>query len=595
MTTQVDTSEKLKQELFGFQIFFITLSVVIGSGIFTNNGMALAIAGPMGLIVAVLIISIVILAVNECIAELTQQFPVYNSIVEYVRTFVDEDLGWVIGLAYWYAYAATFASQTSMAATLLEYWGLPTAWRVLICYVFVPAILFLLNMTGVFWYGVVETIGGFLKLVMIVAISIYLYTIADNVSSPSFEHGQSYSSNGQAQCYAIPLTAYAFQGIEVYAMTAYEARDGHALRWPARWTAYAAVVVYIMCTLGEVINVKWNDSALPQLHDGVSNSTLSATSNPGSSSSMIIIAALNANNRSMAGFLNGCLLFSVFSAANTSLYVASRTLWGMAKHFPASSKGQEVWIKRKLAILSEGTKVPVVSLLVSLLAFCWVPFLQLAHSSAVQQVVQVISISSSTAIMIVWAAICLAFLRYYYWFVLKKCEPRLRYHDRPQYIRLHEKYTPRGSLLILQPLQAWIGLIGCITIFAFSSATWWNEDATVTEVAMAYGPHMVLLLIFIISKVFSKNKGWVKLTNDEWVLRKALDRLWVRKIDHHEETATKRLRSVMASLLPQPWVKLINGQNNQQANENVHHRSESSTSVETNSQELLTISNDQPV
>lgn len=169
-------------------------------------------------------------------------------------------------------------------------------------------------------------------------------------------------------------------------MTAYEARDGHALRWPARWTAYAAVVVYIMCTLGEVINVKWNDSALPQLHDGVSNSTLSATSTPGSSSSMIIIAALNANNRSMAGFLNGCLLFSVFSAANTSLYVASRTLWGMAKHFPASSKGQEVWIKRKLAILSEGTKVPVVSLLVSLLAFCWVPFLQLAHSSAVQQV-----------------------------------------------------------------------------------------------------------------------------------------------------------------------------------------------------------------
>ena len=106
---------------------------------------------------------------------------------------------------------------------------------------------------------------------------------------------------------------------------------------------------------------------------------------------------------------------------------------------------------------------------------------------------------------------------------------------------------------------------------------------------------MVLLLIFIISKAFSKNKGWVKLTNDEWVLRKALDRLWVRKIDHHEETATKRLRSVMASLLPQPWVKFINGQNNQQANGNVHHRSESSTSVETNSQELLTLSNDQPV
>ncbi|RAH57611.1 amino acid transporter [Aspergillus piperis CBS 112811] len=594
MTNHVDTSEKLKQELFGFQIFFITLSVVIGSGIFTNNGMALAIAGPMGLILAVLIISIVVLAVNECIAELAQQFPVYNSIVEYVRTFVDEDFGWVIGLAYWYAYAATFASQTSMAATLLEYWGLATAWRVLICYVMVPVILFLLNMTGVFWYGVVETIGGFLKLVMIVAISIYLYTIADDVSSPSFEHGQGFSSNGQAQCYAIPLTAYAFQGIEVYAMTAFEARDGHALRWPARWTAYVAVVVYIMCTLGEVINVKWDDSALPKLHDGVSNSTLSATSNPGSSSSMIVIAALNTNNRSMAGFLNGCLLFSVFSAANTSLYVASRTLWGMAKHFPRSST-KELWVKKKLAILSEGTKVPVVFLLVSLLAFCWVPFLQLVDSSAVQQVVQVISISSSTAIMIVWAAICLAFIRYYYWFVLKKCEPRLRYHDRPEYIRLDEKYIAKGSLRILQPLQAWIGLIGCITIFAFSSATWWSETATVTEVAMAYGPHMVLFLIFIISKAFSKNKGWVKLTNDEWVLRNALDRLWIRKIDHHEESASERLKSVMKSLFSKLWERFRDRQNSQQADGDVHHRSEGSTSAETNRQELLTISNDQPV
>lgn len=37
-----------------------------------------------------------------------------------------------------------------MAATLLEYWGLATAWRVLICYVMLPVILFLLNMTGVF-------------------------------------------------------------------------------------------------------------------------------------------------------------------------------------------------------------------------------------------------------------------------------------------------------------------------------------------------------------------------------------------------------------------------------------------------------------
>ena len=45
-----------------------------------------------------------------------------------------------------------------MAATLLGYWGLGTTWKVLICYVFVPIILFLLNMTGVFVSGAVDRI-----------------------------------------------------------------------------------------------------------------------------------------------------------------------------------------------------------------------------------------------------------------------------------------------------------------------------------------------------------------------------------------------------------------------------------------------------
>lgn len=107
---------------------------------------------------------------------------------------------------------------------------------------------------------------------------------------------------------------------------------------------------------------------------------------------------------------------------------------------------------------------------------------------------------------------------------------------------------------------------------------------------------MVLFLIFIISKAFSKNKGWVKLKNDEWVLRNALDRLWIRKIDHHEETALERLDSVMKSLLSSKlWGRFRNRQNSQQADGDVHHRSEGSTSAETNRQELLTISNDQPV
>ena len=46
---------------------------------------------------------IIVICVGETVAELVQQFPVYNAIVEYVRAFVDEDLSLVIGAAYWCA------------------------------------------------------------------------------------------------------------------------------------------------------------------------------------------------------------------------------------------------------------------------------------------------------------------------------------------------------------------------------------------------------------------------------------------------------------------------------------------------------------
>ena len=54
------------------------------------------------MILSIVVIGFIAICVSECISELTQQFATPNAIVEYVSTFVDEDLGWVVGIAYWY-------------------------------------------------------------------------------------------------------------------------------------------------------------------------------------------------------------------------------------------------------------------------------------------------------------------------------------------------------------------------------------------------------------------------------------------------------------------------------------------------------------
>ncbi len=80
---------------------FIALSAIIGGGIFNNNGEALELSGPVGLILSVVVIGLIAIMVSECISEFIQQFPVPNALMTYVRVFLDKDLGWVVGFAYW--------------------------------------------------------------------------------------------------------------------------------------------------------------------------------------------------------------------------------------------------------------------------------------------------------------------------------------------------------------------------------------------------------------------------------------------------------------------------------------------------------------
>jgi yeast amino acid transporter len=61
----------------------------------------LKLAGPAGLLLSVSLIGVVAICVGECISELTQKFPVYGAIVEFVQAFVDNELGWVICIEYW--------------------------------------------------------------------------------------------------------------------------------------------------------------------------------------------------------------------------------------------------------------------------------------------------------------------------------------------------------------------------------------------------------------------------------------------------------------------------------------------------------------
>lgn len=107
-----------RQELFGWQIFvgtrallpifnpddlqMIAISSVLGVTIFNDDGEALEVAGPSGALLAFAIVGLVAICVMEGISEMIQMFPTPNALMEFVHAFVDPDLAWIVGIAYWY-------------------------------------------------------------------------------------------------------------------------------------------------------------------------------------------------------------------------------------------------------------------------------------------------------------------------------------------------------------------------------------------------------------------------------------------------------------------------------------------------------------
>lgn len=132
---------------------------------------------------------------------------------------------------------------------------------------------------------------------------------------------------------AFPLVAYGFMGVEVITVTAFEARNPKALRFPAKWIACIVFVIEFLVVLGEVLTVEWKDPSLRPLEQ---RSSPEAENNH-KSIAIFVLVPLEAGIHVLPGFLTGCIIFCLLSCANTALYVASRTLFGLTREIPSNS------------------------------------------------------------------------------------------------------------------------------------------------------------------------------------------------------------------------------------------------------------------
>jgi yeast amino acid transporter len=317
----------------------------------------------------------------------------------------------------------------------------------------------------------------------------------------------------------VPFLTYGFLGVEIVTVTAYEAkRPRQSLAFSARWIAWLALALFTFAGVGEALSFAWDNADLPLLHTRAATAATPVTAATTTNTrhfSILVMATYNAGYPRLAGFFNGCLIFTCLTAGNTGLYVASRVLYGLAREERPGSREYLKWMAKLNRF-----NVPFWALIVSAASFYWLPFVQQKKGYSVEsvrhyrrekvltltffQVFTVVITIGSVGTVLVWASQCLAYIRYWFWLNSHKARLADLRLSEPTLWQKYDRWMPNNSeryqslLWEMQPGLAFAGLTFCLlTVFLFSTATWWNGDFTALKFFTALGGVSVWLLVVL--------------------------------------------------------------------------------------------------
>jgi len=366
-----------------------------------------------------------------------------------------------------------------------------------------------------------ETVFGAAKLLLVLAVSMVLIYIS------GAEKGARYVTegirSGTGLCLVFEHVAFSYLGIEAIAVMSYEAKDKAALKNSSQVIAWVTMVFYMILAIALNMCFDWDQQDLIP----------SFTSDASAESSVLVAAGLlGPSGGSLKKALKGVLVFSAVSAANTTLYISSRMLYGTT--FVDRKLNEHRWWHWFTLDTSWG--IPWTALVFSGLSFCsWLSFVSLSKTTTAKEVLEFFSFAGSIGVLFVWGTTCLAYLRYYWW--LRKFKKEVNDLDDlkrfNRWNRQDSKYFTPTAYFCLQPGLTVLGFMGCFAaVFVLPSATWWGRQPAARELFQVYLIHIVVIVAWIVLKVQERLQKsgeqrknfhiWNKLDKDQGVFRRAL-------------------------------------------------------------------------
>jgi len=403
-----EEEDGLHRDLSARQISMIALGGAIGTGLIIGSGTALVRGGPLGILLGYSFVGLVCYLVMVALGEMSAYLPHKKGFPGYATRFVDPAFGFALGWNYVMKYLVVTPNNINACGVVIQYWT--TKVNLAVWMVIFIVLIFAVNLLGVRVFGELEFWFSSIKVITLIGL-LLLGIIIDLGGNPEHDRiGFRYWKHpyGPMGTYLLSRVhnehlsiflgfwstlinaLFAFIGTEVVGVTVGEAQAPRKnIPIAIRRTFFRIVVFYIGGVFVIGLTVPSTNKTL-----FVANS-----SKAGAAASPFVVATTLAGIKVLNQIINACILVFVLSAANSDLYIGSRTLYGLAL------QGQAPRIFARVNRMG----VPYVALILCT-CFCALAFLNVSEGSS--KVFGWFVNLVSTFGAITWMCICYTHIRF---------------------------------------------------------------------------------------------------------------------------------------------------------------------------------------
>lgn len=338
---EAEPGHELHRDLKARHITMIAIGGALGTGLIIGSGSALATAGPAAIFIAYAFVGIIVYMVMCALGEMATWIPLPDGFSGYASRFCDPALGFAVGWTYFFKYIIVTPNQLTAGALVIQYWiprekVNPGVWITVIF-----LIILLVNLFGVKFFGEFEFWLSSIKVITVIGLILLTLIIALGGGPDHDRRGFRYWKNpGAFKEYtknnhiipgaegrfvswaAVLVTAvFAYLGTELVGVTVGEAQNPRRnIPRAIKLTFYRIMIFYVVSVFFLGMCVAYDDKKLVF----ASKASTSASASP------FVVAIENAGIKVLPQIINAAILLFIFSASNSDLYIATRTLYGMS-------------------------------------------------------------------------------------------------------------------------------------------------------------------------------------------------------------------------------------------------------------------------